>query len=83
MATGWTYEQARSLPYPVYLKLKRYWTEVAPPVCVSMAAFVGFKPKPSEEATRPATSEEIFGALGLNPAMPVQQVKVQTKTIRF
>jgi hypothetical protein len=82
MATGWTWEQAEALSYPNYLQLKRYWREVAPPACVTSAAFAGFKPK-TPEPERRATTEEIFGALGLNPSGPVRQVKRETKVFKF
>jgi hypothetical protein len=82
MATGWTWEEAERLSYPRYLHFKRYWREVAPPVCVATAAFAGFKPK-SQEPIRQASPEEIFGAFGLNPSGPVRQVKRETKVITF
>lgn len=79
---GWTWDEARSLPYPVCLQLRRYWQEVCPPLPVTMAAFAGWKPKEPEPA-RPATAEEIFGAFGLNPSGPVREVKRETKVIQF
>jgi hypothetical protein len=84
MATGWTWDEARKLPYHAYLLLQRYWQEVAPPLCVTMASFAGFKPKaPQDRPDRPATTEEIFVAFGLNPSAPAREVKRETKVFKF
>jgi hypothetical protein len=80
--TGWTWDEARRLPYHAYLRLKRFWQEVCPPLAYTMSAFAGWKPQRAEPIQQ-ATPEEIFGAFGLNPNGPVREVKRETKVITF
>jgi hypothetical protein len=83
--TGWSWEYAENLESYKLEALMRVWTTQCPPVSMSVAHFLGFKPQQVQSvgaAPELIKPEEFFGNMvKLHPGTP--QPKYEQKIISF